>query len=246
MSKPSIERVSESRCFEGRQIVYQHASEACACTMRFAAYLPAAAERGPVPALYWLSGLTCTEDNFSVKSGAQRYAAEQNAAWPVARGALLRIAEAKAPDQVKTFAALPDNAIRPLADALIEQELAAKIHPRSCRNIERMAEAISPLDPRDASRVLGVLFDIASASDKLVATLGKLPAHPEFLRLGVQVQAEHGRALVSELEDDAVVPRPVAALVVVLREEVRDPVPSLRAVPHVVVAVPFGTVTARV
>ena len=76
MSKPSIERVSESRCFEGRQIVYQHASEACACTMRFAAYLPAAAERGPVPALYWLSGLTCTEDNFSVKSGAQRYAAE--------------------------------------------------------------------------------------------------------------------------------------------------------------------------
>ena len=107
---------------------------------------------------------------------AQRYAAEQNAAWPVARAALLRIAEKKAPDQVKTFATLPDNAIRPLADALIEQELAAKIHPRSCRNIERMAEAISPLDPRDASRVLGVLFDIASASDKLVATLGKLPA----------------------------------------------------------------------
>ncbi len=106
---------------------------------------------------------------------ARRYAAEQNAAWPVARSALLRIAGAKAPDQVKTFAALPDNAIRPLADALIQQELAARIHPRSCRNIERMAEAISPLDPRDASRILGVLFDIASASDKLVASLGKLP-----------------------------------------------------------------------
>ena len=44
--------------------------------MRFAVYLPPAAERGPVPALYWLSGLTCTEDNFSVKAGAQRYAAE--------------------------------------------------------------------------------------------------------------------------------------------------------------------------
>jgi S-formylglutathione hydrolase len=76
MSKPSIERVSESRCFEGRQIVYKHASAACACTMRFAAYLPPAAERGAVPALYWLSGLTCTEENFSVKAGAQRYAAE--------------------------------------------------------------------------------------------------------------------------------------------------------------------------
>ncbi|HEX7238283.1 MAG TPA: S-formylglutathione hydrolase [Gammaproteobacteria bacterium] len=76
MTKPSIERVSESRCFEGRQIVYKHASAACACTMRFAVYLPPAADRGPVPALYWLSGLTCTEENFSVKAGAQRYAAE--------------------------------------------------------------------------------------------------------------------------------------------------------------------------
>jgi S-formylglutathione hydrolase len=76
MTKPSVERVSESRCFEGRQIVYKHASAACACTMRFAVYLPPAAERGPVPALYWLSGLTCTEENFSVKAGAQRHAAE--------------------------------------------------------------------------------------------------------------------------------------------------------------------------
>jgi S-formylglutathione hydrolase len=44
--------------------------------MQFAVFLPPTAERGSVPALYWLSGLTCTEDNFSVKSGAQRYAAE--------------------------------------------------------------------------------------------------------------------------------------------------------------------------
>ena len=76
MTKPSIERVSESRCFDGRQIVYKHESSACACTMRFAVYLPPAAERAPVPALYWLSGLTCTEENFSVKAGAQRHAAE--------------------------------------------------------------------------------------------------------------------------------------------------------------------------
>jgi S-formylglutathione hydrolase len=72
----SLEKVSESRCFEGRQLTYRHASESCACDMQFAVYLPAAAESGPVPAVYWLSGLTCTEENFSVKSGAQRYAAE--------------------------------------------------------------------------------------------------------------------------------------------------------------------------
>lgn len=76
MTKPTLELVSESRCFDGRQIVYRHASAACACTMRFAVYLPPAAAKGPVPAVYWLSGLTCTEENFSVKAGAQRYAAE--------------------------------------------------------------------------------------------------------------------------------------------------------------------------
>src|SRR5690606_29164740 len=71
-----LELVSESRCFEGFQRTYRHQSESCRCTMQFAVYLPPAAERGPVPAVYWLSGLTCTEENFSVKSGAQRYASE--------------------------------------------------------------------------------------------------------------------------------------------------------------------------
>jgi hypothetical protein len=105
---------------------------------------------------------------------AQRYAAEQDSAWPAARSALLRIAATKAPEQAKTFASLPDKAVRPLADALLQQELAAQIHPHSCRNIQRLAEAISPLDPIDASRVLGALFDIASTSDKFVASLESL------------------------------------------------------------------------
>ncbi len=72
----ALEIVSEARCFEGWQRTYQHASSACRCPMRFAVYLPPQAESEPVPALYWLSGLTCTEDNFSVKAGAQRYAAQ--------------------------------------------------------------------------------------------------------------------------------------------------------------------------
>ncbi|HEX7081740.1 MAG TPA: S-formylglutathione hydrolase [Gammaproteobacteria bacterium] len=71
-----LELVSESKCFEGFQRVYRHDSASCRCPMQFAVYLPPAAERERVPALYWLSGLTCTEENFSVKSGAQRYAAE--------------------------------------------------------------------------------------------------------------------------------------------------------------------------
>jgi S-formylglutathione hydrolase len=75
-SMSELEQVGEARCFDGRHIVYKHRSAACDCTMRFAVFLPPAAERGPVPAVYWLSGLTCTEENFSVKSGAQRYASE--------------------------------------------------------------------------------------------------------------------------------------------------------------------------
>jgi len=70
-----LRTISETGCFDGRQVTYEHDSAACNCVMRFAVYLPPAAEHGPVPAVYWLSGLTCTEDNFSTKAGAQRYAA---------------------------------------------------------------------------------------------------------------------------------------------------------------------------
>jgi hypothetical protein len=110
---------------------------------------------------------------------AQRYAAQQNSAWPQARAALFKFAATKAAgDQLKSFASLPDSAIRPLADALIQQEVAQKIHPNSCRNIERLVAAIAPLDPQDAGTILSVLFDFASASDKLVANLGNRPARP--------------------------------------------------------------------
>ena len=68
-----IELIKESGGFLNR---YTHASSSCNCTMTFSVYLPPAAEQGEVPALYWLSGLTCSDDNFRVKAGAQRYAAE--------------------------------------------------------------------------------------------------------------------------------------------------------------------------
>lgn len=72
----SLETISESRCFGGIQGVYSHAAEATQCAMRFSVYRPPQADSGPVPVLYWLSGLTCTEQNFTVKAGAQRHAAE--------------------------------------------------------------------------------------------------------------------------------------------------------------------------
>ena len=71
-----MERIEHRACFGGWQDVYEHASTTLGCTMRFAVYLPPQAERATLPVLYWLSGLTCNEQNFITKAGAQRYAAE--------------------------------------------------------------------------------------------------------------------------------------------------------------------------
>jgi len=76
MEARTVEQVSASRCFGGEQRVYSHRSEETGTEMRFGIYLPPQAASGPRPVLYWLSGLTCTEENFITKAGAQRVAAE--------------------------------------------------------------------------------------------------------------------------------------------------------------------------
>ena len=63
-------------CFGGRQEVWTHRSEVLDCDMKFGIYLPPPADTRKLPVLYWLSGLTCNEQNFITKAGAQRYAAE--------------------------------------------------------------------------------------------------------------------------------------------------------------------------
>lgn len=68
--------LEDIRCFDGRQLRVQHASQACACDMIFSVYLPPHAATRKVPVLWWLSGLTCTDQNFVTKAGAQRMAAE--------------------------------------------------------------------------------------------------------------------------------------------------------------------------
>ena len=70
-----MHRIEDHACFNGRQQVWQHPSTTLGCDMRFGVYLPPQAEHSACPVLYWLSGLTCTEQNFIAKAGAQRYAA---------------------------------------------------------------------------------------------------------------------------------------------------------------------------
>lgn len=72
--------VSQNRCFDGVQMVCTHPSNACGTDMTFALYLPPQAEDGPVPVLWYLSGLTCTHENAMIKGGFQEHAAEHGLA----------------------------------------------------------------------------------------------------------------------------------------------------------------------
>lgn len=78
MNKASqkLSLVSRYKVSGGWQERYRHASHCCNSTMHFSIYLPAQATHSRLPVLYWLSGLTCTDENFFQKAGAQRYAAE--------------------------------------------------------------------------------------------------------------------------------------------------------------------------
>lgn len=72
----SVTELSSSKCFGGYQKVLSHESNELKCKMKFAVYIPPQAAKEKVPVLYWLSGLTCTEQNFITKAGSQRIAAE--------------------------------------------------------------------------------------------------------------------------------------------------------------------------
>lgn len=74
MAAPKL--ISSARCCGGFQKVFEHTSNVLKCNMKFGIYLPTKSESVKVPVLYWLSGLTCTEQNFITKAGAQKYAEE--------------------------------------------------------------------------------------------------------------------------------------------------------------------------
>ena len=71
-----MEMLEEHRCFEGWQQRWRHDSSTLNCPMTFSIFLPPPRDHTPLPVLYWLSGLTCNDENFTTKAGAQRVAAE--------------------------------------------------------------------------------------------------------------------------------------------------------------------------
>lgn len=75
-----MEQISNQKSFGGEQRRYKHESQVLSSEMHFSIYLPPQAVKSPVPVLYWLSGLTCTDENFVTKAGAQQFAAEHGIA----------------------------------------------------------------------------------------------------------------------------------------------------------------------
>jgi S-formylglutathione hydrolase len=76
----SMQLLSEHGCFGGLQRFYQHDSTVIGLPMKFGVYLPPQARQGKVPVLFYLAGLTCNEETFAIKAGAQRFAAERGLA----------------------------------------------------------------------------------------------------------------------------------------------------------------------
>src|SRR5688572_17784073 len=72
----AVELIGKHRCFGGEVAFYKHAAASTACTMRFGIFIPPQAAHTRVPLLYYLAGLTCTEETFMIKAGAQRVAAD--------------------------------------------------------------------------------------------------------------------------------------------------------------------------
>jgi S-formylglutathione hydrolase len=76
MTSEKLEQLSEQRCFDGVQRFYRHESGVIGLPMQFSVYVPPQAVEGKVPVLFFLAGLTCTEETFMIKAGAQRFAAQ--------------------------------------------------------------------------------------------------------------------------------------------------------------------------
>lgn len=103
---------------------------------------------------------------------AAGYAALQGETWPAARSAITKFAADKTDEKdaqsFKLIAGLPDDAVRPLVDALIAQKIGEAIKVGDCGKVERGIQLVSPLAPRDSGALLGFVFSLVKPDDPLV------------------------------------------------------------------------------
>jgi len=146
-----------------------HAQQTC-LTEREAAHLAVYAVPAGIQGVQQKCARSLKSNGFLATRGpalAARYAALQVETWPSAKGALLKFVGGGAGDSDKQaarnpiigdIAALPDEALRPLVDALFAQKLAESIRPGDCSMVERGLSLIAPLNPRDAGALIGFVM----------------------------------------------------------------------------------------
>lgn len=106
------------------------------------------------------------------KAFAARYAALQGETWPGAKSAIAKFATSRTDGQAAstfaTLAGLPDDAVRPLVDALIAQKIGETIKPKDCSTVERGIQLLSPLGARDGGALVGFIFGLVKPADLAV------------------------------------------------------------------------------
>jgi hypothetical protein len=107
------------------------------------------------------------------KAMAARYAAQQNAAWPKARSALLKVVTnaskaGNSNDTLGMLSQIPGETMRPLVDALIVQEAANRTEIAQCGKVDKLAAALAPLDAKDAANLLGTMFAVFEPNHPLL------------------------------------------------------------------------------
>jgi len=145
-----IELLSEHRCHGGWQRQYRHRSSAIGLPMKFSVYLPPAAAKGPVPALIYLAGLTCNDETFLIKAGAQRFAAHHG---------LMLIAPDTSPRSADIETASPESDFGLAASFYLDATVAPWSHhfrmeTYIARELPELVEATLPV-ARDRIGIMG-------------------------------------------------------------------------------------------
>lgn len=106
---------------------------------------------------------------FMTRNGAALvagYAANKNAAWPMARKAFFRLGGDKDKESVEMIAKLPDEALQPFVEGMIGGMVGAKLKPEQCRVADKMMRLLAPLPPENMVELLGTVVELATAGKK--------------------------------------------------------------------------------
>ena len=149
---------------------YAHAQAAKAClTEREVAQIAIYAVPSIVEGVRGKCSARLAKNGFLATRGAEfsaKYTALQNETWPVAKSGILKFVggnagQAKADDPLAMFAALPDQSVRPLVDAMIAQKIGQEIKPEQCNNVERGIQLASVMSPRDSGAMIAFVMAMA-------------------------------------------------------------------------------------